>query len=204
MGLKSTFNSDLKKEQQLTPLVDTYYSTFLNHYTFKRVHDKRNQFAGIDLILEHKTNGYNYAVDEKAQLDYINEDLPTFAFEISYKKGAMLKKGWLFDVTKKTEFYSLITAIYSDERNVFTSCKITLVNRLKLIAFLTSKKVTERRLESYIENSNGNHGKVKLNELNDKKEGYLYVSRNNKVEQPVNLVLRLDFLILNGLAKRLI
>lgn len=204
MNLKSAFNDDLKKEQLLAPLLDLYYSSYLNHYTFERKRDRKNQFAGIDLVLEHKTNGNSYAVDEKAQLDYINEDLPTFAFEISYKKSEVLKRGWLFDSTKKTEFYSLITAIYTDEPKVFTSCKITLVNRRKLIAFLNIKKITEEKLKTYIANNDMIHGKLKLQELNDKKEGYLYVSSRNKVEQPINLVLRLDFLLQNGLAKRLV
>lgn len=205
MGLKGAFHTDLKRERLLAPLVDSYYRASLNQYTFKRVHDKKNQFAGIDLMLQHKTNGKSYAVDEKAQLDYINEDLPTFAFEISYKKGDRFKKGWFFDLTKKTTFYSLITAIYADEPDVFTSCKITLVNRFKLLAFLEDKNVTASTLKTYVaDNNSAAHGKLKLKELNDKTEGYLYVSRNNKAEQPVNLVLRLDFLILNGLAKRLI
>lgn len=204
MTLESNFNSDLKREQQLAPLVDNYYSTCLNQYTFKRVHDRKNQFAGIDVVFEHKTNGSSYAVDEKAQLDYINEDLPTFAFEISYIKGGIFKKGWLFNASKKTEFYSLITAIYADEPNVFTSCKITLVNRLKLIAFLENKKVTEKKLKTYIDSSNTIHGKLKLKELNDRTEGYLYVSSRNKAEKPINLILRLDFLLQNGLAKRLV
>ncbi len=204
MTLESNFNGDLKREQQLAPLIDNYYSTCLNQYTFIRVHDRKNQFAGIDVVFEHKTNGSSYAVDEKAQLDYINEDLPTFAFEISYKKGGVFKKGWLFDAAKKTDFYSLITAIYTDEPNIFTSCKITLVNRLKLLAFLDDRKVTTERLKTYVKNSNIIHGKLKLKELNDRTEGYLYVSSRNKAEQPINLILRLDFLLQNGLAKRLV
>ena len=204
MTLKSNFNDDLKREQQLAPLIDHYYSTCLNQYTFKRIHDRKNQFEGIDVVFEHKTNGNSYAIDEKAQLDYINEDLPTFAFEVSYKKRGVFKKGWFFDAAKKTEFYSLITAIYTDEPNVFTSCKITLVNRLKLTAFLDDRKVTGERLKTYIKNSNTVHGKLKLKELNDRTEGYLYLSSRNKAEQPINLILRLDFLLINGLAKRLV
>lgn len=204
MALKSTFSADLKREQQLTLLLDRCYNVHLRHYNFERVHDKQRQFAGIDLILTHKETSLSYFVDEKAQLDYINDDLPTFAFELSYQKAGVIKKGWLYDANKKTEFYSLITAIYADAPNMFTSCKITLVNRKKLINALSQKGIDETLLTRYVDSSETAHGKLKLTEMNHRTEGYLYVSSKNKSEKPANLVLRLDFLLQNGLAKRLI
>lgn len=203
MALKSTFTNDLKKEQQLTVLLDAYYHKNLKHYSFERIKDRKQQFEGIDLIFTHKETGLHYLVDEKAQLDYLNEDLPTFAFELSYKKAGLLKKGWLFDSTKKTEFYSLVTGIYTDVPNTFTSCKITLVNRAKLIAYLNSSRITEVHLKSIVNNHETRHGKLKLSKLDHRKEGYIYISSKNKAEQPINLVLRLSFLLQNGLAKRL-
>jgi len=204
LALKSTFKEDIKKEQQLAALLDAYYSEHLKQYNFDRKLDNNSQFAGIDLVLTHKETGQRYSVDEKAQLDYINEDLPTFAFEISYKKEGVLKKGWLFDADKKTEFYSLITAIYSDAPNIFTSCKITLVNRKKLIDVLSQKGINEALLTNYADTHDTAHGKLKLRELNHRTQGYLYISSKNKAETPVNLILRLDFLLKNGLAKHLI
>jgi hypothetical protein len=203
LSLKSNFKTDLKKEQKLAMLLDQYYAKNLKHYNFKRVHDRKRQFEGIDLLFTHKEKGLSYAIDEKAQLDYINEDLPTFAFELSYMKTNVLKKGWFYDPSKQTEFYSLITGIYADAPNAFTSCKITLVNRAKLITYLNRKGVTELHLKSIVNNHETGHGKLKLNELDDRTEGYLYLSSNNKAEQPINLVLRLSFLLQNGLAKRL-
>ena len=136
MALKSNFKKDLEKEKKLSSLLDSYYTTKLKHYTFKRITDLNQQYQGVDLIFEHKKKAISYSIDEKAQLDYINENLPTFAFEISYKKDGIIKGGWLFDKTKKTQFYSLITSIYSDTPSIYYSCKITLVNRNKLINFL--------------------------------------------------------------------
>lgn len=204
MALKSTFTADLKKEQQLTPLLDAYYDKHLKHYRFERIKNKKQQFEGIDLILTHKETGVSYLVDEKAQLDYINEDLPTFAFELSYKKARIIKKGWFFDKAKKTEFYSLITGIYSDAPSTYTSCKITIVNRKKLIDFLKEKGINESLLAAYVNKHATTHGKLKLRELNHRTEGYLYISTKNKAEKPVNLVFQLGFLIENKLAKRLI
>ncbi|WP_262493212.1 hypothetical protein [Maribacter antarcticus] len=37
MALKSTFTADLKKEQQLTLLLDAYYDKHLKHYHFERI-----------------------------------------------------------------------------------------------------------------------------------------------------------------------
>lgn len=202
--MKSTFKSDLQKEQKLSVLLDGYYAKTINHYTIERVSDIKNQLAGIDLIFTHKTTQTRYYIDEKAQLDYINEDLPTFAFELRYLKSGKPKDGWVYDTSKKTDFYALVTGIYSDEPEHYTSCKITLVNRKKLLSFLNIRNIDSVVLNTLIENEEGTHGKVVLPQLKSKSEGYLYFSSRNKAEKPINLILKLDFLIANGLAKRLI
>jgi len=202
--LKSAFKSDLEKEQQLSVLLDNYYQKHLKTYDFERVSNLEEQLAGIDLVFTHKSSGERFYIDEKAQLDYINEELPTFAFELSYYKNSELRKGWLFDSNKKTYFYSLITAIYSDEPGKFTSCKITFVNRKKLVQLLESRNISEKVLTTQIVENPEKQGKVQMNELHHRKEGYLYFSRKNKVEKPANLILKLDFLVQNGVAKRLI
>ena len=193
MDLKSNFKSDLEKEKKLTHLLDSYYQSKLKHYFFKRVSDLKQQHEGVDLIFKHNEKDVSFYIDEKAQLDYINENLPTFAFELSYLKNGVEKKGWLFDEKKKTDFYSLITAIYSDEPHSYTSCKITLVNRKKLIGFLQKKGISSETISKAIIKMSKTHGKHKLDGLDDRKEGYLFFSKQNKNEQPINLILRLEF-----------
>ncbi|SNR60919.1 hypothetical protein SAMN04488009_2801 [Maribacter sedimenticola] len=202
--MKSTFTSDLNKERKLSVLLDVYYTKYLTQYNTKRIVDYKQQLAGIDVIFTHKKTKAVYYIDEKAQLDYVNDDLPTFAFELSYFKNNYHKEGWLFDTRKKTDFYALVTAIYEDEPSIYTTCKITLVNRKKLCSFLEARKITKTSLASYFKNSNVTQGKLIINELDHRTEGYLYFSTNTKVEKPINLILRLDFLIENGLAKRLV
>lgn len=167
--MKSNFTSDLRKEKQLSRLLDVYYEKSLVYYDICRVHDMKSQMAGIDLMFTHKQTKVIFNIDEKAQLDYINEDLPTFAFELGY-----YKEGWLFDQHKKTDFYSLATAIYEDEPNIFTSCKVTLVNRKMLLAFLNKKALCKKGLTDYCDSNIKPHGKLKIKELNTKYEGYLY------------------------------
>ena len=200
--MKSSFKSDLEKERKLSVLLDAVYTKHLKNYSFEHVKDKKRQFEGIDLILKHTKSGKTYLVDEKAQLDYINEELPTFAFELSYQKDNVEKMGWLFDPTKRTDFYFLITSIYCDQPNTFTSCKITFVNRKKLIAFLTSRNYTEKVFSSIREVHENTNGMVVLERLDSRTEGYLYFSSERKAEKPVNLILKLDFLIKIGIAKR--
>ena len=198
--MKSTFTSDLQKERRLQELLDSYYEKYLQQYRFKRIEDLDRQFQGIDVIFCRKTDDAEFLIDEKAQLDYINDDLPTFAFELSYLKNGNLKEGWLFDNAKKTDFYALATAIYSDEPGLYTSCKITMVNREKLLSFLQSRELGP---ESF-KNRGLENGKIAIDELDSKTEGYLYFSKKKKAEKPLNLILKLDFLIRIGVAKRLI
>ena len=204
MALQSTFDSDLKKERKLSALLDMYYEKYLCHYHFKRIDDLKRQMQGIDLVFTHKKTKKTFFIDEKAQLDYVNEDLPTFAFELSYEKNGCLKMGWLFDPAKKTQFYALATGIYADEPSIYTSCKITFVNREKLISFLKSRAIFQTTLDSHIKKHRNQQGKMKIDRLCHQSEGYLYFSRLHKAEKPINLILKLDFLISKGIAKRLI
>ena len=87
-------------------LLDSCYKTYLKQYDFEHVKDMKQQLVGIDLILTHKSNGKKALVDEKAQLDYVNENLPTFAFELGRQENGIQKKGWLFDASRKTCFFS--------------------------------------------------------------------------------------------------
>ncbi|MDT0606289.1 hypothetical protein [Croceitalea rosinachiae] len=202
MGLKSSFDSDLAKEQKLAVLLDAYYAKHLKNYDFKRVKNRKEQFQGVDVNFIHKISSNKFHIDEKAQLDYINEDLPTFAFEICYYKNEIEKEGWFFDIKKKTDFYALITAIYNDGGTLFSTCKITLVNRARLQDILIKRGLDKTNLRNHY-NQNF-QGKICVNELDCRKEGYLFLSKKNKAERPLNLILKLDWLLELGVAKRLV
>ncbi|MEX0313938.1 MAG: hypothetical protein AB3N18_07155 [Allomuricauda sp.] len=204
MPLKSNFKTDLAKEKRLATLLDSYYKKHLRVYHFERVHSLKRQLKGIDLILKHKTSSQTYFVDEKAQLDYVNESLPTFAFELLYQKNGVEKPGWLFDSSKQTHFYALITSIFSDEDGVYTSCNITFVNRQKLISCLAERGLTQSSIKETIIHHKDHHGKLILENLDPKTEGYLFFSRKNKAEAPVNLILKLEFLRCAGIARKFV
>ena len=184
--------------------MDLYYKKSLKQYDFERISNLRQQLQGIDLILKSKKSSTRFFVDEKAQLDYLNESLPTFVFELFYEKRGVQKQGWLFDPSKKTHFYALVTSIYSDEEDVFTACNITFVNRKKLIQHLEKLGLTEDFLRRTALEHKDVHGKLVLEHLNPRKEGYMFFSTRNKAEMPINLVLKLEYLIEIGVAKKLI
>jgi hypothetical protein len=65
VGLKSSFKRDLRKEQQLSVLLDRIYGKYLKQYEFERVNALKRQLQGIDLILTHRTTQNDFLIDEK-------------------------------------------------------------------------------------------------------------------------------------------
>ncbi len=202
----SRFQLDLSNEQMLAQKLDEIYDEL--GFQCVRIDNLEQQYQGIDIILKH--DGINYAIDEKAQLHYLNKDLPTFTFELSYKnQNRDLRSGWLFDEHKLTEYYFLITGIEArtpiTTSTDFKSLKITSVNRQKLIDLLESDcDLNESKLAKYDSElrSNRAFGKEPINELNASTEGALYHTEH-LAEQPINIQLRLEFLIRSGVGKRI-
>lgn len=104
----SNFNSDRYKEKIISKYLNNVYEK--NNFNYERCDDLINQHSGIDLILTYKNS--KYYVDEKSQTNYINKDLPTFTFELSYLSYDEIKTGWFLDDFKKTTHYFLITSIF--------------------------------------------------------------------------------------------
>ena len=202
----SLFNSDLHQEQILNTYLDTVYTS--RKLKYSRITDLEKQHRGIDVVFHH--NSKDYFIDEKAQLHYLNQDLPTFTFELSYlNQNNEIKEGWLFDRSKSTQFYFLITGIILKNSqtkllspNDIKALKITSVNRKKLIKLLKQKGLSRHKLDQYdldIRNTES-FGKNFIPELNHKSAGLLYYSKQ-LAEHPVNLQLRLEYLIRCKVAK---
>lgn len=203
--MKSEFKNDLAKEILLGKHLDRIYREKLSGFEIERVTDLDLQNQGVDLKINTETTCFY--IDEKAQLDYMDNDLPTFAFEVSYLKNAKEHLGWLFDSHKKTHKYFLITAIYLNHpgylESGIKSCKVTSVDRSKLIVKLEKRGLDYDRIISINQDlREQNHdGPFCVDELNCKSEGRFHFSKLNKAEQPINIVLRLDYLINTGVAK---
>lgn len=209
--VESTFDIDLSKEGELGKLLDVIYPTIPNFagWTIERISDKEQQHRGIDLIISKGEKVFY--IDEKAQLDYIGRELPTFTFEISYlNKHNEEKLGWFLDRSKVTNAYYLITNISfnnpSDIKEGLKTCKILSVDRQKLLNFLVSIGLTgEVILEMNNKIRTGKaiekeEEKIEANGLHFYSEGRFHYSKGKK-EKPINLTLGLLFLIEKGIAK---
>lgn len=203
----STFKSDLAQEYLLSQYLDSVYKS--KDIVFKRIHDSNLQHRGIDVIFH--TNNHEYRIDEKAQLHYLNSDLPTFTFELSYlNKEGKIHEGWLLDSKKETQYYFLITGILLKENKTILSnsediesLKITSVNRKKLISHLETIGLSTSRLISYDLDlrSYKTYGKNPISEFRNPKNGCLYFTESLS-EKPINLQLNLNYLAALKIAKK--
>lgn len=200
------FKSDLAQESILSKYLDGLYKE--KGIDFCRIFDLEKQLKGIDIIIQYKTT--EYFIDEKAQLHYLNSDLPTFTFELSYLKNEDVKEGWLFDKNKLTEYYFLVTAIFLKEDKTellhsddIAKVKITSVNRDKLIQHLHSVGLSNKKLLLYDSElrSEKSFGKNNIKELDPNTEGLIYFTEHLP-EKPINLQLRLQYLIEHSIAKK--
>ena len=204
----SSFQSDLKQEQILAKHLDALYKS--KGWNFKRISNIEKQKQGIDLEIFYGDKVYR--IDEKAQLHYLNSSLPTFTFELSYlDKHNNPKLGWLLDENKKTDYYFLITSIRTKRKikklestSDISSIKLTSVNHKRLLAHLGHLGLEKDMLLEYdlILRDNYSYGKNSLVELDAKTQGLIYFTKHFN-EKPMNLQLRLQYLIETGVAKNI-
>ena len=202
------FEQDLNHEKILATYLDHIYK--LKGYSVERPTNMNKQHRGVDLIIQK--DGQELLVDEKAQLHYLNADLPTFTFELSYlNKSGSKKKGWFLDKSKETNFYFLVTNIMlRDNLKVLrmpediATLKITAVSRKQLKDYLTKKGLTEKQLSDYDAEirHKARYGRNSIKGLDSKREGLMFYTAHLQ-EKPMNLQLRLDFLIKAKVGKQI-
>ena len=116
--------------------------------------NKEAQLQGIDIAVYNK--GYSFSIDEKAQINYINNVRNTFSFEIMYlsnkrdSKGVREKRvGWLIKNEVTPTYYALI---WIHQSNQSDKCKLKVddlvavecmfVNNMKLKEYLYNRGLT--------------------------------------------------------------
>lgn len=122
--MESLWQKDLRVSEEVGKFLDMYLYPRLEGFGIhkaERVTDLGRQYAGVDVIAQNR-NREEYRIDEKAQTDYINLDLPTNAFEIEFldKVNHRPKVGWLCDDTLETTHYLLVWlhAVNGDPRTL--------------------------------------------------------------------------------------
>ena len=141
-------------------------------------------------------------VDEKAQLYYINDTLPTFAFEIdSYQKGVLVD-GWLLNDNLLTTHYNLIypNARHTDlnciTKDDFTRVDIVCIPKSSLRVWLEQQGMTREYLKDVSRRARGNGSQDKYREASPCTDAWFIKSASFQYsETPLNLVIRKKVLV---------
>ena len=142
---------DMRAEKELAKFLDEHlYYELLKEgrfVSFERVTDLTSQKQGIDVI--GRTENAIAYIDEKAQLHYINQSLPTFAFELEFLWQGKAMKGWFLNDSLRTTHYLLLwpnatetdlSLITSDD---FTTVEGMMISKEKLRNYLDGIGLTD-------------------------------------------------------------
>ncbi|MEZ2458325.1 hypothetical protein ACBR55_07005 [Salinicoccus roseus] len=210
--MKSNFWKDSNNEKMIAKWLDKYFYPKVDGFEngrFSFVSKRANQFTtdeekiqrhGIDIVYKTQAEKLLY-VDEKAQLDYLNNNLPTFAFEIKFKNRSNgFSEGWFIREDLKTTHYLLVypnSTVVKDAQQLqnfedISSVELLLIEKDKLWHELKSRNVTKENLvregDELIYKE-----KVGREQIKDSssKDMYLYrTSPNVKMEEPINIIIK--------------
>lgn len=196
---------DMKAEQLLTKIMDDWIWNRLygvgNISKHTRETIKENQINGTDIWL-HTKNNNKISVDEKAQLYYINQNLPTFAFELGFiGQTGNIRDGWFVNDKLDTKMYMLIYP-YATTKDI---TKLDYNSFTKLDCILISKNIIWKELykvgltkEFLLEETKKmrEKGEIGRNFFSNINWCYLNMSDPKKYsETPINIVIRKEKLL---------
>lgn len=187
--------ADMNAESELAEFLDeNLYSQLLGEGKFlsiERMTEKEQQLQGIDVTA--KTQNAVFYIDEKAQLYYINKNIPTFAFELQFLKGGRVIEGWFLNDELKTDHYLLIwpfasvTDVKELKKENFTKLDALMISKEKLRRELASLGLDKETLarKAYQLRSTRTYGKI----ITGIQGVYYFASDPSKyAEAPINIV----------------
>lgn len=186
---------DVSVEQEIAKFLDdNFYSKAVTD--FHRFKSKDDQLKGKDIRFTWD-DLVNIIVDEKAQSQYINRDLPTFAFEISSIFSGKRSEGWLFNDAKETEYYLCIWIWAERTWNISADDIIKLdcllLKRSDIIVYLEMEGFTKKRI---VERENEIRASGEQGPFDKTAHQYIYFFNTTKrVERPFNVIIRKQKLI---------
>ena len=193
---------DMHAESALADFLDKYfYSRLLDEGLFssiERIQDIDMQKSRVDVCASYR--GSTIYIDEKAQLYYINKNLPTFAFELEYLHQGTLRLGWLLKETLLTTHYCLLwpsatTTRFAELRMTdFTEIDGLIIQKNKLLQYLANQGLDSRTLRTVAKLV---LEKRVVGRQSIPQDGmYLYASDSRQYsEAPINLVIRKSLLM---------
>lgn len=188
-----------KQDEEMTDIVNGFLDEMFyarKCENFERVNDRERQVVGIDTIFDF--NGNHYACDEKAAIRYINKNLKTFAFELSFlNRSGCLTDGWLLS-DKKVNNSFLLVWIDKAKKDIIESsddievAQLCLVRRDAILEHLDS-------LGWSIENLSRKDMEIRSGEdccLGDIYKDHVKFSYSRKLfEKPINVLLPREKLV---------
>jgi len=185
--------SDSNGERELAKYMDEHFYSRVKlraGTNVKRLDDLESQYAGIDV--EISNGGQSIKIDEKAALYYVNRELDTFAFELSFvNKAGRINTGWFMDDSKMTTHYLLlypkssVDDLSKIQNSDFRDVHGILVSRAKLKEHLESMGYTKEKLQWY-----NSYMRSNVMDGRYRDDGNFHFSISGKLyERPVNLIL---------------
>lgn len=205
----SKFIDDMRKEHLVNLFMRTYYYSKLINADGSKVEseyidDESRQKQGIDVIFSRDQK--RYVVDEKAQIDYINEDRPLSTFALELLNSSSGKIGWFINEELETEYYMFIWP-HADGRlkrmEDIEYAQYALVERQRLKREIEGRYLSMESLQKYALRLS--KGGLKADDRDNRSyykrapfdnDAYLVFTKGRsegkegKAEKPVNLVVR--------------
>lgn len=167
---------DTLTSKEVEKFLDKYY--YKGSSRVERVHDKKRQVQGIDVIIDGKT-----FVDEKCATDYINRPLYTFALEISsVNRNGERYPGWFINENLATTHYLFC---------YINKCRVDVNPKMEDIMEMEAIYVEKKALLNVFEKENFDYEDLVLTNPKDRSffiNGYKFVRSGQKAERPLNLI----------------
>ena len=96
---RPNFNRDSNRESIVAEFLDKFFY-FENFRSFERIYSRKEQLAGIDVIVI-SNNNEKMIIDEKAATSWAHREIHTFAFEISFLLDDKEIPGWFLNATNR-------------------------------------------------------------------------------------------------------
>ena len=202
MREKSAFRkSDELAEKINNEFLEKYFYG-LKTENYNRNIDRALQMSGIDTTFS--IGDRKYKCDEKVAAHYINKNLKTFSFELSFiDRAGDVSDGWFVGSGKTNDSY-LFCWVDCATSDKLSSCKditkaeITLIKKDRIIEYLKKISWTPRKLKfkaSAIRNGNDvNFGTIAKNGIKFSYSKYDSNTRTGLVEEPINFILSREIL----------
>jgi hypothetical protein len=195
MMIDSKWSYDLLAEAEVGKFLDKYF--YMNYTNdFHRFSNKNEQLKGKDVSFTIDDLN-NIVVDEKSQGNYVNKNLPTFAFEVAYTKpGKGFRIGWLLDSNKESQYYFLIWIWAKKEKEYkaedISKLRCLLIEKEMIKIFLEKEGLIFNKIPDITKliREKDNQGKQDWINFGN---FYFFYSKN-LAEKPINVVIKRNIL----------